>query len=66
MTHDTLDPEERQRRFDRLMDSLSAGSLDAEDLGETDLALLRELYGERADDLEDLLEGLRRLAAEDR
>ena len=54
-------PEEMQRRYELLMDSLSAGSLLEEDLTERDLALIRKLFGERADDLEDLLENLRRM-----
>jgi hypothetical protein len=63
---DELDPEEMQRRFDRLMESLSSGSLAEEDLTAADLELLKKLFGERADDLENLLEDLRRIQSEER
>jgi len=45
---------------------LSTGSLYEQDLTGDDLRLLRELYGERADDLDDLLEELRRMQSEER
>lgn len=66
MQRPRIDDPEQQRRFDRLVDALSRGDFDEEDLDADDWALLRDLYGEREDDLEDLLEQLRRLRAVER
>ena len=54
-----LDGTEKQRWFEDLMASLDSGSTTAEDLTDGDLELLREVFGERADDMADLLDQLR-------
>jgi hypothetical protein len=54
-----LEGTEKQRWFEELMASFEAGTASAEDLTAGDLELLREVFGERADDLDDLFDQLR-------
>ena len=64
MTIEDADAEAKRRRFDELIEALTAGEIGEEDLTRDDLALLRELYGEGEEELQDLFENLRRLREE--
>jgi hypothetical protein len=67
MTAYELEPEEaRRRRFHDPVDALTQGEVLEEDLSQDDWSLLADLYGEREDDLADMLEQIRRLGAEER